>query len=88
MFASSGEKLEDFDLFHPDRMASRILDLGDILTLIEQAEKTFDAEHTADLAGRLVYLSDPASSRHYLGEDTAEQALRRLRRGAGAVLRR
>ena len=51
MFASSGEKLEDFDLFHPDRMASRILDLGDILTLIEQAEKNFDAEQTANLAG-------------------------------------
>ena len=51
MFASSGEKLEDFDLFHPDRMASRILDLGDMLTLIEQAEKAFDAEQTANLAG-------------------------------------
>jgi signal recognition particle subunit SRP54 len=44
MFASSGEKLEDFDVFHPDRMASRILDLGDLLTLIEQAEKAFDEE--------------------------------------------
>jgi signal recognition particle subunit SRP54 len=54
MFASSGEKLEDFDMFHPDRMASRILDLGDVLTLIEQAEKAFDAEETASLAGRLV----------------------------------
>jgi signal recognition particle subunit SRP54 len=54
MFASAGEKLEDFDLFHPDRMASRILDLGDILTLIEQAEKAFDAEQTASLAGRIV----------------------------------
>jgi signal recognition particle subunit SRP54 len=54
MFASSGEKLEDFDLFHPDRMASRILDLGDLLTLIEQAEKTFDREQTESLAGRLV----------------------------------
>ena len=51
MFASSGEKLEDFDLFHPDRMASRILDLGDMLTLIEQAEKAFDADQTA-VAGR------------------------------------
>jgi signal recognition particle subunit SRP54 len=44
MFASTGEKLEDFDVFHPDRMAGRILDMGDILTLIEQAEKAFDAE--------------------------------------------
>ena len=42
MFASNGEKLEDFDVFHPDRMASRILGMGDMLTLIEQAERTFD----------------------------------------------
>ncbi|MER6941514.1 signal recognition particle protein, partial [Nocardioides sp. NPDC000441] len=42
MFASNGEKMTDFDLFHPDRMAGRILDMGDMLTLIEQAEKTFD----------------------------------------------
>jgi signal recognition particle subunit SRP54 len=44
MFASTGEKLTDFDAFHPDRMASRILDMGDMLTFIEQAEKAFDAE--------------------------------------------
>ena len=44
MFASAGEKMTDFDLFHPDRMASRILDMGDMLTLIEQAEKAFDQE--------------------------------------------
>jgi len=67
MFASSGEKLEDFDLFHPDRMASRILDMGDILTLIEQAEKTFDAEQTASLAGRL------ASGEGFTLEDFVEQ---------------
>jgi signal recognition particle subunit SRP54 len=53
MFASTGEKLEDFDLFHPDRMASRILDMGDVLTLIEQAEKAFDIEQSMSLAGRL-----------------------------------
>ncbi|HEX5087689.1 MAG TPA: signal recognition particle protein, partial [Nocardioides sp.] len=53
MFASAGEKLTDFDLFHPDRMASRILDLGDMLTLIEQAEKTFDAEQAAKAAAKL-----------------------------------
>jgi signal recognition particle subunit SRP54 len=53
MFASSGEKLTDFDLFHPDRMASRILDMGDMLTLIEQAEKTFDAEQAASAAAKL-----------------------------------
>jgi signal recognition particle subunit SRP54 len=67
MFASTGEKLEDFDMFHPDRMASRILDLGDILTLIEQAEKNFDAEQTANLAGRL------ASGEGFTLEDFVEQ---------------
>jgi signal recognition particle subunit SRP54 len=67
MFASSGEKLEDFDMFHPDRMASRILDLGDLLTLIEQAEKAFDAEQTAGLAGRL------ASGEGFTLEDFVEQ---------------
>src|SRR6195952_3765291 len=53
MFASNGEKLTDFDVFHPDRMASRILDMGDLLTLIEQAEKTFDAEQAAKAAAKL-----------------------------------
>ncbi|MGH3308559.1 MAG: signal recognition particle protein, partial [Nocardioides sp.] len=53
MFASAGEKLTDFDLFHPDRMASRILDLGDMLTLIEQAEKTFDQDQALKAAQKL-----------------------------------
>ena len=54
MFASSGEALTDFDLFHPDRMASRILDLGDILTLIEQAERTFDTEQSRKATEKLL----------------------------------
>ncbi|MDQ1633191.1 MAG: signal recognition particle subunit, partial [Frankiaceae bacterium] len=53
MFASNGEKLTDFDVFHPDRMASRILGMGDMLTLIEQAEKAFDAESAAKAAAKL-----------------------------------
>lgn len=53
MFASTGEKLADFEIFHPDRMASRILDMGDVLSLIEQAEKTFDQEQTAKLAKKV-----------------------------------
>jgi signal recognition particle subunit SRP54 len=44
LFAGTGEKLEDFEAFHPDRMASRILGMGDVLTLIEKAEATFDQE--------------------------------------------
>lgn len=54
MFASSGEGLADFDMFHPDRMASRILGMGDVLTLIEQAEKTFDAEESRAAAEKLM----------------------------------
>ncbi|MHA6524498.1 signal recognition particle protein [Tessaracoccus sp. G1721] len=54
MFASSGEGLTDFDMFHPDRMASRILGMGDVLTLIEQAEKTFDAEESRAAAEKLM----------------------------------
>jgi len=53
MFASNGEGQKDFDVFHPDRMASRILGMGDMLTLIEQAEKTFDAEQSAKAAAKL-----------------------------------
>ncbi len=53
LFASDGEKLEDFDVFHPDRMASRILGMGDLLTLIEQAEKAFDADQTARAAEKI-----------------------------------
>src|SRR5690606_20680889 len=53
MFASNGEKLEDFDVFHPDRMASRILGMGDMLTLIEQAERTFSQQEAEKLAGKL-----------------------------------
>src|ERR1700712_4143947 len=53
LFASTGEKLTDFEPFHPDRMASRILDLGDILTLIEQAQETFDEHEALELAEKL-----------------------------------
>lgn len=53
MYASTGEKLSDFEVFHPDRMASRILDMGDVLTLIEQAEANFDQDETARMAAKL-----------------------------------
>jgi signal recognition particle subunit SRP54 len=53
MFASAGEKMTDFDVFHPDRMAGRILDMGDMLTLIEQAEKVFDQEQALKAAEKL-----------------------------------
>jgi signal recognition particle subunit SRP54 len=53
MFASNGEKLEDFDVFHPDRMASRILGMGDVLTLIEQAQKSFDEDEAERMAAKI-----------------------------------
>ena len=54
LFASTGEKLEDFDVFHPDRMASRILGMGDVLTLIEQAELAFDDDQKEKMTGKLL----------------------------------
>ncbi|WP_279072133.1 signal recognition particle protein [Microbacterium lacticum] len=53
IFASTGEGLDDLEAFHPDRMASRILDLGDILTLIEQAQQAFDEEEARKVAEKL-----------------------------------
>ena len=69
MFASTGEKLADFDVFHPERMASRILGMGDVLTLIEQAEQTFDAEQAERMAGKL------ASREGFTLEDFLEQMM-------------
>jgi len=54
VFASTGEKLADFDLFHPDRMADRILGMGDVLSLIEQAERTMDHDAVAKSATRMM----------------------------------
>jgi signal recognition particle subunit SRP54 len=53
MFASNGEKLDEFDAFHPDRMASRILDMGDLLSLIEKAEQTFSQAEAEKMASKL-----------------------------------
>lgn len=69
MFASTGEKLADFDVFHPDRMAGRILDMGDILTLIEQAEKAFDAEQAERMTTKF------ASGEDFTLEDFLEQMM-------------
>ncbi len=52
-FASTGEKLGDFEAFHPDRMASRILGMGDVLTLIEKAEQSYDQDEAAKAADKL-----------------------------------
>lgn len=53
MFASTGEKLGDFDVFHPERMASRILGMGDLLSLIEQAEQSLDQKKAEEAAAKI-----------------------------------
>ncbi len=53
-FASTGEKLDAFEQFHPDRMAGRILGMGDVLTLIEQAEQAFEKDQAEDAASKLL----------------------------------
>jgi len=74
LFASTGEKLEDFDIFHPDRMAGRILGMGDVLTLIEQAEQAFDAEQKEKMTAKLL------GGEQFTLEDFLEQliAVRRM----------
>jgi signal recognition particle subunit SRP54 len=69
MFASTGEKVEDFSVFHPDRMAGRILDMGDILTLIEQAEQAFDADQAEKMTTKF------ASGEDFTLEDFLEQMM-------------
>ncbi|WJY90013.1 signal recognition particle protein [Corynebacterium confusum] len=53
LYASTGEKLADFDVFHPERMASRILGMGDMLSLIEQAESTLDQQKAEEAAAKM-----------------------------------
>jgi signal recognition particle subunit SRP54 len=74
LFASTGEKPAEFEVFHPDRMASRILDMGDVLTLIEQAEQVFDADQAQRMAAKV------SSGDGFTLEDFLEQmqALRKM----------
>ena len=71
LFASTGEKLEDFDVFHPDRMASRILGMGDVLTLIEQAEQAFDEDQKEKMTAKLL------GGEQFTLEDFLEQMIAR-----------
>ena len=76
LFASTGEKLGDFDVFHPERMASRILGMGDVLTLIEQAEQHFDADQAERMAGKL------QSGENFDLEDFLEQMMQVKKMGS------
>ena len=67
MFASTGEKIADFDIFYPERMASRILGMGDVATLAEQAQKAFNPDTTKKLEEKF------ASGEDFTLEDFLEQ---------------
>ncbi len=66
IFSSTGEGLDDFEPFYPDRMASRILDLGDILTLIEQAQSAFDEDEAREMAEK--FATDSFTLDDFLGQ--------------------
>jgi len=72
LFASTGEKLDQFELFHPDRMAQRILGMGDVMTLIERAEREFDEEQAQELERKI--RRDEFTLEDFLGQ------LRQMRR--------
>jgi signal recognition particle subunit SRP54 len=69
MFVSTGEKLPDFDVFHPERMASRILGMGDMMSLIEQAQQAFDEDEAERMAAKMTAGND------FTLEDFLEQML-------------
>jgi signal recognition particle subunit SRP54 len=72
LFASTGERLEQFERFHPDRMAQRILGMGDVMTLIEKAEGQFDEDSAIALERKL--------RRNEFGLDDFLEQLRTIRR--------
>jgi signal recognition particle subunit SRP54 len=72
LFASTGEKLDQFERFHPDRMAQRILGMGDVMTLIEKAESAYDERQAAELERKL--------RKQEFGLDDFLEQLRQIRR--------
>jgi signal recognition particle subunit SRP54 len=72
LFASTGEKLDQFERFHPDRMAQRILGMGDVMTLIEKAEAAYDERQAAELERKL--------RKQEFGLDDFLEQLRQIRR--------
>ena len=90
-FAAIGESLEDFEVFYPERMASRILGMGDVLTLIEKAEGAFDEQEAIDMVEKLrkseFNLEDFLKQFQQLKKMGPLQGLLAMLPGAGAALR-
>ena len=89
LFSSTGEGLDAFEPFYPDRMASRILDMGDVLSLIEQAQRAFDAEDAAKMAAKLAKnsftLDDFLDQMQQMRKMGSMKAMLALMPGAGAM---
>jgi signal recognition particle subunit SRP54 len=89
IFASTGESLDDFEPFYPDRMASRILDLGDILSLIEQAQSAFDETEAMKMAEKFATdsftLDDFLSQMQQLRNVGSIKKMMSMLPGAGAM---
>ena len=89
LFSSTGEGLDAFEPFYPDRMASRILDMGDVLSLIEQAHRAFDAEDAAKMAEKLAKnsftLDDFLDQMQQMRKMGSMKAMLALMPGAGAM---
>jgi signal recognition particle subunit SRP54 len=89
LFSSTGESLDAFEPFYPDRMASRILDMGDVLSLIEQAQRAFDAEDAAKMAAKLAKnsftLDDFLDQMQQMRKMGSMKAMLALMPGAGAM---
>ncbi|UCG40133.1 MAG: signal recognition particle protein, partial [Acidimicrobiia bacterium] len=90
-FATVGEGLDEFEVFHPERMASRILGMGDLLTLIEKAEETWDEQEAERLADKMQKaefdLDDFLSQMQQIRRMGSLQGLLAMLPGAGAALR-
>ncbi|HEX8645966.1 MAG TPA: signal recognition particle protein [Thermoleophilaceae bacterium] len=90
LYASTGEKLDAFERFHPDRMAQRILGMGDVLTLIEKAEQQFDEEEAAELERKIrkeqFTLDDFLKQLHQIRKMGPLTNLLKMMPGAGAMM--
>ncbi len=88
-FIGTGEKLDMIEPFHPDRMASRILDMGDVLSLIEKAEATFDAKQAAELERKIrestFTLEDYLEQMRQLRKMGSMESILKMLPGAGAL---
>ena len=84
MFSSNGEKLTDFDIFYPERMASRILGMGDVATLAEQAKKALDTDSSAKLEEKFAR-GDDFTLEDFLEQLEAMSKMGSMSTGAGAM---